>query len=514
MLIIKKLQKSLKTLIPFYRDEKELNSTQTKDQSRLIALGIVCGISILALAIEKNRVDLIEKQTIEELNLKLSSVANRVRDWDKMNSLALSNLVSQPDIISMDPNKQKRVLENFVKTYKHLYLAHTVDLTGYNVGRSDSNKPKSYANRNWFAGVKLGNKINRQTVIGFSNNKPALCVGAPINQEEKLVGAATICTDLSNLSKQIGKNSFGKTGTIVVVDEVGKMLVHPNSAFLSGKELTNFSNYPPVRNLLEGRTEKFYFTDDNQQKWISLGTHLENGWGVLILITEKELLPNSNYHLIIYLAIGLIIIIFLFGIVERSDSEKQEQNIQQESAAKNINPESKSYKRVNIVRKQRPFSLLLSKNNLTTTSTKPNSGKRRCILIVDNNERNQQYFTMILESLGFKVVSTTNGESGYNIASNQLFDLILVNILLPISSVKTMIYKLRKLPAYSETPIIGVSEKIKGININQNRLKEFSNFLKEFEDFLEDPFNKTQLISLMYKHLNLDTQNSSSNIII
>ena len=186
MLIINKLQKSLQTLIPFYRDKKELSGTQTKDKSRLIALGIVCGISILALAIEKNRVDLIEKQNIEELNLKLSSVANRVRDWDKMNSLALSNLVSQPDIISMDPNKQKRVLENFVKTYKHLYLAHTVDLTGYNVGRSDSNKPKSYANRNWFAGVKLGNKINRQTVIGFSNNKPALCVGAPINQEEKI----------------------------------------------------------------------------------------------------------------------------------------------------------------------------------------------------------------------------------------------------------------------------------------------------------------------------------------
>ena len=109
---------------------------------------------------------------------------------------------------------------------------------------------------------------------------------------------------MSNLAKQIGETHFGSTGTVIVVDERGKMLVHPNSAFLSAKEVKNFSNYPPVKNLLEGRAGQFNFTDENKQKWIASGSILENGWGVLAIVSEKQLLPTSDYLIITHSAIA------------------------------------------------------------------------------------------------------------------------------------------------------------------------------------------------------------------
>lgn len=494
--------KKIRELSSSNRVEKEAN--KTKDRNRLIAVSVFCGIAILALAMEKNRIDLVDKKNVEELNFKLSSVTDRVEAWDRMNSLALSNLVKQPDIISMNPDRQKPVLENFVRTYQHLYLAHTVDLTGYNVARSDSNKGKDYSTRDWFAGVKLGININRQTVVGFSNNRAALCVGAPIREGKKILGAATICTDLLNLSKQIGETQFGSTGTVIVVDEMGKMLVHPNSAFLSAKEVKNFSEYPPVKNLLEGRIGEFYFTDQNNQKWISLGTRLDNEWGVLVLISEKELLPNSNYKLVIYLAIGLIILFFIFSLNHYLFKHIIKRQEFQEEFKTNENQNLQLPEKINNKNGDRTLtSLEVQKNN---PKNQRYLRQTKWILIVDKNQENLRYCTKVLESLGFKVVSTSDQNSGYNIASNKFFDLILIEILSPISSGRIMVSRLRKLACYSKTPIIGICNNIQMVKKTENSFQELS-------DFLEKPLEKNKLISIVSKHLNLSSKDNSTQIL-
>ena len=134
------------------------------------------------------------------------------------------------------------MLKNLVKTHQNLYLASTTNQDGLNLARSDSSKPIFYGDRPWFLGAKAGKEITYQSLISRTIKKPAICMGAPIQQEpSEIVGVVMLCTKLSALAQQIGELQFGKTGYALLVDRTGHVLAHPNSAVLSGDELENLS---------------------------------------------------------------------------------------------------------------------------------------------------------------------------------------------------------------------------------------------------------------------------------
>lgn len=468
-----------------------------KANKNKLAYSLVLGIfmAVAAIVAEQKRIDFTKQKNIEELNLKLDSFVRQVEDWDNLNSLALSNLVKQPDIISMKPSRQKPILENMVKIYQHLYLAHTVDLTGNNVARSDSNQSKYYGDRDWFAGVLLGIDINRQTVMGLSNKAPALCVGAPIRQQDNIVGAATLCTDLSDLAEVVGKTHLGQTGYLIVVDSKGRVLLHPNSAFLSGKNLKDLSEYPPVKHILEGREGEFTFTE-NREKWLSLGTSLESGWKVMLVIGDSEISPSFSSTLIL-IAIGLTVIVFIFWNLIDSWSElKPKQLIKSDEGDKA--PQIIDGATI----KHTPPPLPPKEN---CSNYQAYLGKERWILIVDDNMENQQYCSTILGALGFKIVTTNNSESAYNIVKTRLFDLVLTNLHLRVGSGKTIMFSLRKNRDYSTIPIIGITNRI--------AKKREKKYLSGFSDFLEEPLDKKTLVALVGKHLNLSWKIPKARIV-
>lgn len=467
-------------------------------RNKLIALGLGLIVATIAVAVEQKRVDSSKEKRIEKLNLKLQSFAKHVEDWDNLNTLALSNLVKQADIISMKPELQKPVLENMVKTYQHLYLAHTVDLTGHNIGRSDSNPPKFYGNRDWFAGVKLGIDINRQTVMGFSNNAPALCVGAPIRDGTKILGAATLCTDLSDLAKVIGQTHLGQTGYLIVVDRRGRVLLHPNSVYLSGKKLKDFSDYPPVKHLLEGREGEFTFSEENEQKWYSFGKIISNEWKVMLVISNAEIQPRSHLPLILS-AIALGFIVFLANLVIDALKTPPQPFVKKDERLTTA-PEVIDAVTISPPMPPKPPKL---KDGI---NARPHKGEERRILIVDDNIENQQYCYTILTALRFQVITTSNSESAYNIVANQRFDLILTNLNLRIGSGKAMMFRLRENPAYEKVPIIGISDRIAEI-------KDRKKYLSGFTDFLSEPLEKKQLIAKISKHLNLSWKVPNTRVV-
>lgn len=473
-----------------------------KKRDKLIVFALI--LTAIFSAIERNKSAALEQKNLEELNLKMQAFANQVEAWDELNSLSLSNLVKQPDIISMKPELQKPVLENMVKTYKHLYLAHTVDLTGNNVARSDSNAPKYYGNRDWFSGALMGIEINRQPVIGFTNNRPALCVGAPIkNKKQVILGATTICTDLGALAEKIGNINFGQTGYLMVVDRTGKLLLHPNSALLGGKKLKDFSDYPPVKYLLEGRSGEFNFTDERHQNWVSFGTSLENGWRVVVVVTSNEISPNDNlFRLLVIVAITLSAVL----VWSLKDSLKA-QKIPNHSSPLSLGEQEKL--------KQNPQVMTAVTVEPLTPPLPPQKtgkhsrsylGRERAILIVDSDRSNQKFCETILNTLGFKTAIANDGESGYNLAQSHQFDLIFTNLLLPICCGKRMVSRLRQIPRYSSTPIIGITANIAAI-------KNTKNYLLGFTDFLAEPLDRNQLVSKLAGHLSLSWKFSNPRVI-
>ena len=260
---------------------------------------------------------------------KVTDLAKSTTNWEDKNVLALRSLSIQPGIVSMDAQQQKPLLEKMVSVYTDIYGVNTILLDGTSIARSDNEKLKNYSDRKWFQGAVAGKEISRQTVIAKTGGKPALCLATPIRQESVLtsiaptpahslanlsrsgsiVGVASFCTYLTNLTLEVGAVRLGETGYAFLVDENGRVLAHPEPKLVTGKELTDLSTYLPVKTVLQGNKNLFSFVDESGKEWLSQGRKLQNGWGVIILQQTQEVLQQEQqfWQLILIVATATVL---------------------------------------------------------------------------------------------------------------------------------------------------------------------------------------------------------------
>jgi two-component system, cell cycle response regulator DivK len=79
------------------------------------------------------------------------------------------------------------------------------------------------------------------------------------------------------------------------------------------------------------------------------------------------------------------------------------------------------------------------------------------ILIIEDNEQNMYLTTFILEKNDYHVLQARNGVDGISLASQQIPDLILLDIQLPIMDGYIVARELRKKPELGKVPIIAVT---------------------------------------------------------
>ncbi len=281
----------------------------------IVLSGIIPLISVASFYATKGAARKITQEATQNIALKSNLLAENVENWDESHVLALLNLSRQPDIVDSDPNIQQPVLSEIVNTYDHLYLAHTINLQGWNISRSDAKAPKYYGDRTYFKEAVAGNRINYQSIISRTTKQPALCMSTPTYQQGEIAGVTSTCTDLNDLTEQVGKLRFGETGYAFLVDQNADILAHPDPELLSGKELTNFGEYPPVKNILSNNVGNFFsFTDGDDVKWISHSTRLNNGWAVIIMQEESEFLANETQFQNLALLISFVVIFGTSGL--------------------------------------------------------------------------------------------------------------------------------------------------------------------------------------------------------
>ena len=125
---------------------------------------------------------------------------------------ALQNLARQPDILSMDPARQKPVLQALAATYPSIYLAATTDLSGMNLARSDDEPLVDYSDRLWFQQLLEGADSSLQTLIGRTTGQPALVAAVPIiDRDGHMLGVCMSATLLTDLSQQVLTPHIGET---------------------------------------------------------------------------------------------------------------------------------------------------------------------------------------------------------------------------------------------------------------------------------------------------------------
>ena len=79
------------------------------------------------------------------------------------------------------------------------------------------------------------------------------------------------------------------------------------------------------------------------------------------------------------------------------------------------------------------------------------------ILLIEDNEQNRYLTTYLLEQHGFEVVSAENGRLGIELAAQQSFDLILLDMQLPIMDGYSVARELRLDRDLKTIPIVAVT---------------------------------------------------------
>ncbi len=283
----------------------------------LVLLGVIPPMLIGINYASSRATKIIETNALETLANQTQALTENVARWKTMNVLALQNLSRLPSIVSLEAQQQKPLLEEFVKSYDHLYLASTIGLDGINIARNDNQPPKDYSSRKYFKGAKAGNDLTWQSLISKTNQKPAACFSTPIRQQQQVTAVLQACSNLEAIGQQVGAVKIGKTGYAMIVDEAGQLVAHPDSTLVTGDNLSDFSDYPPVKALLEGQQGALNFTDEQGISWIGHSASLENGWGVILVQQKAEaFLQKQQFEqiawMIAFIVVGLVgLIVFL-----------------------------------------------------------------------------------------------------------------------------------------------------------------------------------------------------------
>ncbi|MCB0208914.1 MAG: GAF domain-containing protein [Anaerolineae bacterium] len=255
----------------------------------------------------------LRQEAEHDLQQRSEALADRVVNWDELLTLSLSNLSKQPDIISMDAERQKPVLFQMSNVYSNLYLVHTADKTGFNIARSDDGELRNYGDRFWFKEAIAGNELVRQTLYSRTTGEPSICLASPIqDQQAQNLGVVSVCTDLDILTEQVGATRLGNTGFAFLINEANQVLAHPNKAYVD--ELKDLSDNPMVSQARSGQNSLGLFVDENGTRWLFNGLSLNNGWMVIVQQEEAEVLARVRFFQFGALGLTALLIFTIAGL--------------------------------------------------------------------------------------------------------------------------------------------------------------------------------------------------------
>jgi len=198
----------------------------------LISAPVIVGIALyLFFGARQSR----KEELFIEMDTRNIMRTNRMKEYLQSERRLLEQLSYTPQIQSMNPSMQKPLLDALVKSHNFNYLASTVDLEGMNIARSDSLPAKNYSDRPWFIEISSGIPISYQTLIGRTNQQPALVMAIPIKKKNKRVGIIMIATRLMELTNYLNAGIVGESGYAYVLNENDIVVAHPDKTLLSEK---------------------------------------------------------------------------------------------------------------------------------------------------------------------------------------------------------------------------------------------------------------------------------------
>jgi two-component system chemotaxis sensor kinase CheA len=121
--------------------------------------------------------------------------------------------------------------------------------------------------------------------------------------------------------------------------------------------------------------------------------------------------------------------------------------------------------------------------------------KEKTILVVDDSKTVANNMRDLLSESGYNVQVAYDGESAYELAKTEKFDLFTVDVMMPKMDGYTLTKKIRDLPQYIKTPVVMVSAKNEKIDMLRG-------LDSGADDYVTKPFDNDELIALIRRTMN------------
>jgi signal transduction histidine kinase/CheY-like chemotaxis protein len=285
----------------------------------LIALLLVSLLPLTAFwQLERqNMVDNGEADAEERLALFADSAVQQVDGWTRLN-LAVLQLTAQEEAMrSMIPQAQRRAIRGLAAKVPWAYLIHTVDLTGWNVARSDGRPANWYGDREYFRDILAGQPYGVEIQIGRTSHLPAFIMAVPIEGSDgRPVGMLVEAATLDHVTQAVTSARLGRTGNAFLMTDTGLLIADAGAARL--RQLRSMRNHPAYAAAKQG--DGLYRYRYHGSRKVAAIRHLDFGWIVVAQQQQAESMAavsQANRYAWLLLAVTTLVVTLISALVAR-----------------------------------------------------------------------------------------------------------------------------------------------------------------------------------------------------
>ena len=295
-------------------------------QTRLTALILVSTVPVMVattIFITSRAGKLLEQYSLSQLQATNQVISTRLDQWLNSNRLALKELAHQPEIVSMDPVRQKPILQAMAKTYPYMYLVCTSYMDGKSISLSSGKPIDDFSRYPWFQAAKTDTASNFQTWVNPRTRMPELIGYTHIlDTNGEAVGLAIFASSLQVVDKLVQNTQISESGIAYVLNENNQIVARsdPSYASLLKAENTYLTLAAAKKAMVPDNTDNsgnFHevlhnYTDEEGVNWRAYSSVLPNGWAIFVQVPERVLMANLIlFQRISWISLGLASILLL-----------------------------------------------------------------------------------------------------------------------------------------------------------------------------------------------------------
>ncbi len=284
--------------------------------STLVVVSLVGVAFVVATVVYNNSIETAKTNLSETAKLTATYVNEKLSSYEMLlNEISLLTRLSSADYT----NEQKgEIMEGKGKLY-NFFSAGYIDTNGMGYPSKIS-----FNLRDYFTNAMAGKTTFTTPYLCEVHNIMELAISAPVMKEGKVDGVVYFIVDATFLSDIVSNMTFGKTGSVYMLDAEGDTIAHKNFDLVKNKENTieqakTNKSLQALANLeaemIKGGRGVGSYKYNGKEKFLAyMPVGNDSGWSIAVTIDYDEVIESTSQAFLITIAFSILFLIIGIGV--------------------------------------------------------------------------------------------------------------------------------------------------------------------------------------------------------